>query len=71
MKRGGIWDRDVEVVEDLVPLRDVKVRVRPGGPVSSVRLVPQGETVPFETDADGAVRFAVPELLCHQMAELS
>ena len=71
VKRGGIWDKDVEVVEDLVPLRGVRVAVRVGAPVRSVRLVPQGEALPFETGADGSVRFAVPELLCHQMVELA
>ena len=38
--------------------------------VSSVKLVPGGEALPFETEA-GAVKFTVPELLCHQMVELS
>ena len=73
VKRGGIWDQDVEVVEDLVPLRGLRVAVRrPGAaPVSSVRLVPQGAPLPFSTDPDGTVRFEVPELLCHQMVEIA
>ena len=70
-KRGGIGDKDVEVVEDLVPLRGIRVAVRPGAPVSSVRLVPQTTPLPFETDLDGAVRFVIPEILCHQMVELA
>ena len=71
VKRGGVWDKDVEVVEDLVPLRGVRVAVRPGAPVSSVRLVPQGASLPFSRDPDGTLRFEVPELLCHQMVELA
>ena len=71
VKRGGIWDHDVEVVEDLVPLRGLEVAVRPPRPVSSVRLVPEGTPLPFRTDPDGAVRFTVPEMLCHRMAELA
>jgi hypothetical protein len=71
VKRGGIWDKDVEVVEDLVPLRGLEVAVRPPRPVSSVRLVPEGTPLPFRTDPDGAVRFTVPEMLCHRMAELA
>ena len=66
-----MWDKDVEVVEDLVPLRGVRVAVRPGAPVSSVRLVPQGASLPFSRDPDGTLRFEVPELLCHQMVELA
>jgi hypothetical protein len=37
--------------------------------ISSVRLVPSDEEVPFET-RDGAIEFFVPELLCHQMVEI-
>ena len=70
-KRGGIDDKDVEVVEDLIPLRGISVTVRPGAPVKTVRLVPQGTPLPFETAADGAIRFTIPEILCHQMVELA
>ena len=70
VKRGGIWDKDVEVVEDLVPLRDVQVCVRPGGHVSTVRLAPEGEPLAFVSGPEG-IRFTVPELLCHQMVELA
>ncbi|MBP5543880.1 MAG: beta-galactosidase trimerization domain-containing protein [Kiritimatiellae bacterium] len=70
-KRGGIDDKDVEVVEDLIPLRGISVTVRPGAPVKTVRLVPQGTPLPFETAADSAIRFTIPEILCHQMVELA
>ncbi len=66
----------LEVIEDLVPLRDVECSVRlsnkgqNGQAVKSVRLTPSGEELPFSTDGD-RVRFTVPQLLCHQMVELS
>ena len=70
VKRGGIWDKDVEVVEDLLPLHDLQVCVRPGRRVSTVRLVPEGEPLAFVSGPEG-VRFTVPELLCHRMVELA
>ncbi len=56
----------VEVIEELVPLRDVSVRVRLPGSVRSVTLEPQGVELPFETGQDG-VSLTVPEFTCHQM----
>lgn len=66
----------LEVIEDLVPLRDVECDVRllnegrNGQAVQSVRLAPSGEELQFSTEGD-RVRFVVPQLLCHQMVELS
>jgi len=62
--------RPVEVIEELLPLADIETSVKLDRPVKSVRLVPQGKEIPFETK-DGRVRFTVPELLCHQMVELA
>jgi hypothetical protein len=59
----------VEVIEDLFPLHNIHCIVRVPEAISSVRLVPSGEEVPFET-RDGAIEFFVPELLCHQMVEI-
>lgn len=70
-KRGGVGDKDVEVVEDLVPLRGVEVSVRVGGSVKSARLVPEGIPLPFSSSSDGAICFSVPEFTCHQMVELN
>jgi hypothetical protein len=44
--------------------------VRTQKPVASVKLVPSNQEIPFEQQ-DGAVRFSVPELLCHQMVEVA
>jgi hypothetical protein len=77
VKRGGTWgDKDVEVIEDLVPLRGISAAVRVDSAlgerrVKSIRLVPQGVELPFEETGDGFVRFVVPEMLCHQMVEIS
>ncbi len=60
----------IEVIEELLPLRDVRVRVRPGIPVRRVRLVPENAELPFREEG-GRISFTVPELLCHRMVELS
>ena len=60
----------IEVIEELLPLANVKVSVKPPRPVRSVRFVPQGEAVPF-VEKNGRIEFTVPELLCHQMVEFA
>jgi hypothetical protein len=60
----------VEVIEDLIPLRDVSVAVRRTARPATVRLVPAGTPLPFTYDG-GRVRFTVPTLECHQMVELA
>lgn len=64
-KRG----KNVEVIEDLIPLHQVEVSVRRPAAPAAVRLAPDGATLPF-TYADGRVTFTVPRLLCHQMVVL-
>lgn len=65
VKRGA----GVEVIEDLLPVRDTTVELRLPEAVTGVRLVPQGEAVPYE-ETDGGVRFVVPAFTCHQMIEV-
>ena len=60
----------IEVIEELLPLANVKVSVKPPRPVRSVRFVPQGGAVPF-VEKNGRIEFTVPELLCHQMVEFA
>jgi hypothetical protein len=67
---GGPGSGQVEVIEDLVPLRDVEVVARVPRKVKSVRLVPEGKPLAF-TAKNGAVSFTVPCLLCHQMVEMA
>lgn len=65
----GDYARAVEVIEDLVPLNDVRCKVRLPETVRAVRLAPGGEELEF-TAREGEVQFTVPRLLCHQMVAL-
>jgi hypothetical protein len=56
----------VEVVEDVLPLRDVRVGLRPDRPVAAVTLAPSGETLRHET-TDGVAWVTVPEVRGHQV----
>ncbi len=66
VKRGD----DIEVIDELFPLADIECEVRLDKPVKQVKLVPENRQLSFET-GDGVTSFTVPELLCHQMIELS
>jgi hypothetical protein len=68
--RGKFRDQPVEIIEDLVPLRDVRVSLRLPRKVKAVRLVPEGGELAFAAK-DGAVAFNVPEFTAHQMVELA
>jgi len=59
----------VELIEDLVPLHDVPVKVRLDAPVASVRLVPEGDALDFDSQ-NGALSFVVPRVMGHQMVEI-
>ncbi|MBB6729481.1 beta-galactosidase trimerization domain-containing protein [Cohnella zeiphila] len=63
VKRGD----GVEVIEDLVPLRNVEVTLRLPGSASDVYLAPQGTKLQFTQVGEDGVRFVVPEFECHQM----
>ena len=58
--------KGVEVIEDAVPLRDVRMALRRASKPSKVFLAPQGEAIDFEWDGE-RVRFTVPEVTLHQM----
>jgi len=68
--RGTFNGKPIEIIEDLVPLREVGVSLRLPRTPKVVRLVPEGRALDFET-SDGAVRFTVPEFTAHQMVELA
>ena len=59
----------VEIIEELVPLRDVRVALRVPRAIKTVRLVPEGEAVEFAQTGD-TVAFTVREFTGHQMIEL-
>ena len=67
--RGTFGGKPVEIIEELLPLRDTRVRLRLPRKVKTVRLVPDGGTLAFTPQADG-VEFTVPEFAGHQMIEL-
>jgi hypothetical protein len=59
----------IEVIEDILPVYNVSVELRLPRSVRQVYLAPQMTPLPFE-HADGAVRYTVPKLECHQMIVL-
>ena len=61
---------ELEIVEDIIPLREVPVSVRVEGPVESVRLVPQCEEIAF-TMSDDRCGFVIPRIEGTQMVEIS
>jgi hypothetical protein len=62
--------KSIEVIEDIPPIHDVSVTLRLPKQVSGARLQPQDVSIPVEPGEDGAVRFVVPRLECHQMIVL-
>ncbi|MGH2460662.1 MAG: alpha-amylase family protein [Chloroflexota bacterium] len=57
---------EIDVVEDVLPLRDVLVAVRLPARPSAVKLAPSEEALPFDWN-DCYARFSVPEVRGHQM----
>ncbi len=63
-KRG----QDTEVIQDIVPLFDVKLSVKCTKP-KSVTLVPENQAIDF-TYANGEIAFTVPKVYIHQMISI-
>jgi hypothetical protein len=63
---GGV---NIEVIEDILPLYDVKVSLKLNQKLHSVTLVPTGEVLEFSENED-RYEFSIPKLECHQMVEL-
>jgi len=62
--------RELDVIEDVIPLHELNVSVKVPGPVRSVRRVPDGEGLDFRQDG-GRVDFLLPRLEGHAMVELA
>ena len=62
--------KNTEVIEDTVPLYNIKCSVKSDKKPSSVRLVPSGENLDF-TFVDSRAEFTVPEVNIHQMVEIN
>ncbi len=60
----------IDVLEDVIPLRDVKIHVHADRPVSAVHLAPSGVALPFERSSGGSVSFRVPSIEGHQMLQI-
>jgi len=61
-RRGKAFD----VIEDVIPLYDLRVSVRAPRAVTAVTCVPEGGVLAFEAK-DGRVEFVLPKLMGHQM----
>jgi len=61
--------RDLDVIEDVLPLYDVTVSVRAAGRPSAVRLVPEGQPIEWAWE-DRYVRFTVPRVNGYQIVQL-
>ena len=60
----------LDIIEDVIPLHDVTISVKPPRPLKHVRCVPDGAALPF-TVASGRTEFTLPRLEGHQMIELA
>lgn len=61
--------RDVEIIEDIVPLFDIACTVQTDRTVNNVYLAPQMEVLPFKVNGN-TVSYTLPKLDCHQMIVL-
>ena len=74
IKRGGnaipVWNiRDIEVIEDIVKIADVKCSLKLPKKIKSVKEALTGREISF-TQTGGRIEFTVPELECHQLIQL-
>jgi hypothetical protein len=65
-RRGDEFD----VIEDVLPVHDLRLSVRAPKAPTAVHLVPASSPLPFTYEA-GRVRFVVPKLVGHQLVTLS
>lgn len=71
LQADGVSSRGpIEVIEDLLPLHNVRVSIKPRRPIKRITLEPQGGTVLYETDENGRICFRVDSFTCHQMVVL-
>jgi hypothetical protein len=60
----------IEVIEELLPLRELRIALRDQPPLKMVTLEPQGTELSF-IQSNGVVEFQVDEFTCHQMVALT
>lgn len=59
----------IEVIEDLLPLRDVEISLKLPKAIKAVTLEPQGSPISYE-EKDGVINLRIDEFTCHQMIVL-
>ena len=62
--------RQIDIIEDVIPVYDIPVSVRADYSVKRVSIAPSGEPLDFTVEG-GRIHFTVPEVNGHQMVELS
>jgi len=60
----------IDIIEDVIPLFDVKISIKTCRPVNSVMIVPEMQKIEFSYSADG-VEFVIPLIMGHQMVEIA
>ncbi|WP_261301657.1 alpha-L-fucosidase [Paenibacillus andongensis] len=61
---------DLDIIEDVIPLYNISLILKPGKEVDSVICVPQGKEIEFRLH-EGGIAFTVPEVQGHQMIALN
>ncbi|MDB5053356.1 MAG: Beta-galactosidase trimerization domain protein [Bacilli bacterium] len=61
--------KTLDIIEDVIPLFNIKMSVKTEKKVSSVTAVPGNVSIAFEEN-DGRIEFVVPEIRGHQMISL-
>ncbi|MEG1716844.1 MAG: beta-galactosidase trimerization domain-containing protein [Lachnospiraceae bacterium] len=67
-----MWEgepKPMEIIEDIVPIRNIEVSIKTKESIKNVYLAPQMEKLAF-TCQEGRVVYTVPEVNCHQMVIL-
>jgi hypothetical protein len=62
--------QDIDVIEDVIPLYDVRVSVKVPYQVEAAMRVPEQEPLPYEQKGE-RVEFVLPKLVGHQMVALT
>jgi hypothetical protein len=62
--------KEIQIIEDLPPLYDIRISLKLPRSISRVVREPQGSEIPF-TLKDGRVEFTIDSFSCHQMVILS
>lgn len=65
VKRG----KNIEIIEDIIPIYDVNVELKVEREIKKVYLTPQNTELKFEQSGN-VVKYIIPKLECHQMVVL-